>query len=65
MADFLKLCKIIVETEGNPRALDVLNCGYTIEHFIKMCNPSVKKETLVKNARENLINHGIDCKEEI
>lgn len=65
MADFVRLCKIIVDTNGNPSVQDVLDCGYTMEHFVKMCNSSVKKETLVKNAKENLVNHGIDCKEDM
>lgn len=64
MADFEALCKIIIDSDGNPNVQDVLNCGYSMEHFIRIAQPNVKKEKLVKNAREALLSRGIHYKEE-
>ena len=63
MADFIKLCEKIIDTGGNPSTEDVLGCGYNIEHFIRMSQPNVKAEKLVKNAREALLARGIHYKE--
>lgn len=63
MADFERLCKMIIDTNGNPCVDDVLNCGYTMEHFIKMSQPHVNNEKLVNNAREALRARGIKYKE--
>lgn len=63
MADFEMLCKRIIDTNGNPSTQDVLNCGYSMEHFIRMSQPNVKAEKLMKNAREALLARGIHYKE--
>ena len=65
MADFEMLCKRIIDTNGNPSTKDVLNCGFTMEHFIRLAQPNVKAERLVKNAREALLSRGIHYKEEM
>ena len=63
MADFIKLCELIIDSSGNPNVDDVLNCGYTMEHFIRMSQPGVSNEKLVYNAREALRARGIRYKE--
>lgn len=63
MADFIKLCELIIDSNGNPNVNDVLNCGYTMEHFIKMSQPGVSSERLVHNAKEALKVRGIRYKE--
>lgn len=63
MANFTRLCKIIIDTDGNPSVQDVLDCGYSMEHFIRMSQPSVNTERLVKNARQALLDRGIYYKE--
>ena len=63
MADFEMLCKRIIDSNGNPNVQDVLSCGYSMEHFIRMAQPNVKAERLVKNAREALLARGINYKE--
>ena len=63
MADFIKLCELIIDSNGNPNVDDVLNCGYTMEHFIRMSQPDVSSEKLVYNARESLKVRGIRYKE--
>lgn len=63
MADFEKLCKVIIDSRGNPNVSDVLDAGYSMEHFIKLSN--TKAEKLVKRARENLLERGIHYKEEL
>lgn len=65
MADFEALCKRIIDTNGNPSTEDVLGCGYSMEHFIRMSQPNVKAEKLVHNAREALLARGIHYKEEV
>ena len=65
MADFIKLCKTIINSQGNPTVNDVLNCGYSMEHFIKMSQPDIKADKLLKNARQALIDRGIHYKEEL
>lgn len=52
--NFKKLCKIIVEKNGNPSCKDVLTCGYTMEHFIRLCQPCINTDELVKNAKKSL-----------
>ena len=64
MANFEALCKRIIDTNGNPSTQDVLECGYSMEHFIRMSQPNVKPERLVKNAREALLARGIHYKED-
>ena len=63
MADFIKLCEKIIDTEGNPSVQDVLSCGYTFEHFLRMAQPNIKADKLVHNAREALLARGIHYKE--
>ena len=63
MADFESLCKKIIDTNGNPSVQDVLGCGYSMEHFIRLSQPNVSAEKLVKNARENLLARGLHYKE--
>lgn len=63
MADFIKLCEKIIDTEGNPSVQDVMNCGYSMEHFIRMSQPNVKADKLVHNAREALLARGIHYNE--
>lgn len=65
MADFIKLCKTIIDSQGNPTVNDVLDCGYSMEHFIKMSQPDIKADKLLKNARQALIDRGIYYKEEL
>ena len=65
MADFIKLCKTIIDSQGNPTVNDVLECGYSMEHFIKMSQPDIKADKLLKNARQALIDRGIYYKEEL
>lgn len=50
MADFIKLCKTIIDSQGNPTVNDVLDCGYSMEYFIKMSQPDIKADKLLKNA---------------
>lgn len=59
MVDFESLCKKIIDTNGNPAVQDVLDCGYSMEHFIRMSQPNVKAEKLVKNARQALLDRGV------
>ena len=63
MADFERLCKRIIDTGGNTSVQDVLDCGYSMEHFIRMSQPNVKADRLVKNARQALLDRGIHYKE--
>ena len=63
MADFESLCKRIIDTGGNPNVQDVLDCGYSMEHFIRMSQSNVNTDRLVKNARQALLDRGIHYKE--
>lgn len=63
MVDFEALCKHIIDTNGNPITQYILDCGYFMEHANKLTDPNVKKEKLVKNAREALLARGIHYKE--
>lgn len=63
MADFIKLCKKIIDSNGNPSVNDVLECGYTMEHFIRMSQPNIKADKLFKNARKALLDRGTHYKE--
>ena len=65
MADFIKLCKTIIDSQGNPTVNDVFDCGYSMEHFIKMSQPDITADKLLKNARQALIDRGIHYKEEL
>ena len=63
MLDFEALCKKIIDTNGNPSVDDILSCGYSMEHFIRLSQPDVNTEKLVKNARRELLDRGIHYKE--
>lgn len=52
MARLKQLCEIIIETDGNPSVQQVLECGCSMEHFIRFCQ--MGKETLVVRAKEIL-----------
>lgn len=54
MPSFRRLCEIIVATNGNPTVKEVLECGYTMEHFIRLCQVNIDTATLVKKAQESL-----------
>lgn len=48
--NFNELCKVIIETDGNPTTEQIKKCGYTFEHFLKIANCDRKK--LVEKAKE-------------
>ena len=54
MANFRKFCEILVETNGNPSVKQVLDCGYTMEHFIRLCDSKVNTKALVEQAKKSL-----------
>ena len=54
MPDFKKFCEILVKTNGNPSVAEVLNCGYTMEHFIRLCDSNISTAKLVEKAKESL-----------
>ena len=59
MADFESLCKHIIDTNGNPNEQNVLDYGYSVEHFLRIHHSNIKPERLVKNARECLKARGL------
>ena len=63
MEDFEKLCKVIIDTNGNPSVQQVFDAGYSIEHFIRIAQPNVNRAKLVEHARQNLLDRGIHYKE--
>ena len=50
--NFNELCKVIIETNGNPSTKQVENCGYSFETFLRLCN--CNKEKLIEKAKEIL-----------
>ena len=54
MKNFKQLCEKIVEKNGNPSCQDVLDCGYSMEHFIRMANSHIKTEKLLEEAKKQL-----------
>lgn len=48
--NFNELCKVIIETNGNPSTKQVENCGYSFEAFLRIGNCDRKK--LVEKAKE-------------
>lgn len=54
MDDLRKLCEMIVERNGNPSVQDVIDCGYTVEHFIVMAQSRISTEKLLKKAKHYL-----------
>ena len=63
MSSFRKLCEIIVSTNGNPTVKQVLECGYTMEDFIRLCQHNINTDILVKKAQESL--HKMNNKEAV
>ena len=53
MPNFKRLCELIVSTNGNPTVKELLECGYTIEHFIKLCQNNIDTATLIRKAQES------------
>ena len=64
MADFVKLCKTIVDKAGYVCCQDVLDCGYTMEQALRIVSDKVSTDRLVKNANEALRARGICYKKE-
>ena len=58
MNDFEKLCKVIVETDGNPTHEQVRACGYGFESFLRKAQHNVDRKVLVKRAKKNLYARG-------
>ncbi len=56
MADFEKLCKVIIMTNGKPSENDVLDAGYSNEHYERISKADPNR--LVRNARDGLIARG-------
>ena len=54
MQNFKKLCEAIVASNGNPSVKSVLDCGYSIDDFIRLAQPNVKAEKLLAKAKETL-----------
>lgn len=52
MKDFKKLCEKIIATDGNPSVNDVLECGYSMDDFIRIAQPNINKEKLLAKAKE-------------
>lgn len=52
--NFKRLCELIIAKNGNVSSKDVLDCGYTMEHFIRMAQPNVNTEKLIKKASKML-----------
>lgn len=57
MTDFEKLCKTIIKTNGKPSMEEVLDAGYSIEHYNRIASAE-DPNRLVKNARDSLIARG-------
>ena len=54
MPNFRRLCEIIVATNGNPTVKEILECGYTLDDFIRLCQHNISTDILVKKAQESL-----------
>lgn len=54
MANFKKFCEVLVETNGNPTVKQVLDCGYTMEHFIRLCDIYIDTAKLAEKAKASL-----------
>ena len=52
--NFHELCKVIVETNGNPSTKQVEKCGYSFEAFLRICN--CNKAKLIEEAKKSLEN---------
>lgn len=51
---FISLCRIIVETNGNPTWKQVRACGYSFEAFLRMAQPNINRRKLVASAKQML-----------
>ena len=56
MEKFRRLCEMIVEKKGNPSCKDIVECGYTIEHFIRLAQTRISTEKLLQEAKQRLKN---------
>ena len=63
--DFIKLCKKIIDCNGQICYQDVVDCGYGPDLFVRLTHPSVKPERIVKNAYRSLADRGIHYKENV
>ena len=63
MPDFTKLCERIIDANGNPSVKDVLNCGFTMEHFLRMSQPGISAERPLQGARKALLDREIHYKD--
>ena len=54
MGNFRKFCEMVVERNGNPSVQDVIDCGYTVEHFIIIAQSRISTEKLLKKAKHYL-----------
>lgn len=54
MKIYKDLCELIVETKGKPTAQQLLDIGYTMEHFILMVSMNVRSDRLVQKANDYL-----------
>lgn len=52
MRDFKKLCEVIIASNGNPSVKAVLDCGYSMDDFIRMAQPNINAEKLLEKAKE-------------
>ena len=48
------LCERIVAKNGRVSCRDILECGYTMEHFIRMAGHNIDTKKLVSRASEIL-----------
>ena len=48
--NFNELCRVIIETNGNPSTKQVEKCGYNFEEFLRICN--CNREKLLENAKK-------------
>ena len=52
MKDFKKLCEVIIASNGNPSVKSVLDCGYSMDDFIRLAQPNINTEKLIEKAKE-------------
>ena len=63
MADFERLLKHIIDSNGKPSESDVLDAGYSMENFMRISQQNKNPDKLVRNARNELLARGIHYKE--
>ena len=61
MADFVKLCEVILDKNGCICYTDVIDCGFDVNHFNKLSQASPEK--LMKNAIRALADRNIYYKQ--